>query len=178
MRAGLVFSVVFFQSQLKFLLLLRHQHSDRPHPWFQGAPLFLCCLAICVCTAKEHVFDYLHALHYCLRLTGICKAGFDRCHRRISFWPHTGRSNQASSKANSRKPFHKSSRERGTGTSLMPSWRSGKKRWSEVRSTHHIIKQTADQVEGGTVYEGKRDVDKGCREPTEGGKKEDETRHK
>ena len=31
--------------------------------------MLLCCLAICVCTAKEHVSDHLHALHDRLILT-------------------------------------------------------------------------------------------------------------
>ena len=31
--------------------------------------MLLCCLAICVCTAKEHVSDHLHALHHHLILT-------------------------------------------------------------------------------------------------------------
>ena len=31
--------------------------------------MFLCCLALCVCTPKEHVSDHLHALHCPLILT-------------------------------------------------------------------------------------------------------------
>ena len=38
----------------------------------RGSRELPCCfvdLASCVCTAKEHVFDHLHVLHTCLRLT-------------------------------------------------------------------------------------------------------------
>ena len=35
----------------------------------QGAPLLLCCSAICVCTATEHVSNHLYALHYHLIFT-------------------------------------------------------------------------------------------------------------
>ena len=68
MCAGPVFSLVFL-SQSWSVFLSCDISSDCPHPWFKGAPLLPWCLAICVCTAKEHVSDHLHALHYHLILT-------------------------------------------------------------------------------------------------------------
>ena len=70
MCAGPVFSLVFLgQSCSVFLscdistvtVIIRGSNK--------GAPLLLWCLAICFCTAKEHVSDHLHALHYHLILT-------------------------------------------------------------------------------------------------------------
>ena len=69
MCAGPVFSLVFLSQSCGVFSSCDHQHSDCPHPWFKGAPLLLCCFAIRVCTAKEHVSDHLHALHCHLTLT-------------------------------------------------------------------------------------------------------------
>ena len=50
--------VVFHGDVTTIFPQLWHQHSDCPRPWFKGAPLLICCLAI-----------HLHALHYHLILT-------------------------------------------------------------------------------------------------------------
>ena len=69
MRAGLVFSLVF--TSLSCSVFLSCDISTVT-VLIRGSRELLGCfvvLAICVCTAKEHVPDHLHALHCHLILT-------------------------------------------------------------------------------------------------------------
>ena len=69
MCAGPVFSLLFFSLSCCVFLSCDISTVTVLIRGSRELPCCFFCLAICVCTAKEHVSDHLHALHYHLILS-------------------------------------------------------------------------------------------------------------